>query len=75
MDVDVEIPDEILNANSSEIISRNHAINNELKILKSEITILQQEIKQMKERLKDNLEKIKLNKQLPYLVGHVIEVR
>ena len=26
-----------------------------------------------KEKLKDNLEKIKLNKQLPYLVGNVVE--
>ncbi len=25
-------------------------------------------------RIKENQEKIKLNKQLPYLVGHVVEV-
>lgn len=29
----------------------------------------------MKERIKDNKEKIKMNKQLPYLVGNVVEVR
>lgn len=29
----------------------------------------------MKERIKENKEKIKLNKQLPYLVGNVVEVR
>lgn len=28
----------------------------------------------MKERIKDNKEKIKMNKQLPYLVGNVVEV-
>ncbi len=29
----------------------------------------------MKEKVKDNTEKIKLNKQLPYLVGNIVEVR
>jgi ATP-dependent 26S proteasome regulatory subunit len=29
----------------------------------------------MKERIKDNKEKIKMNKQLPYLVGNVVEVK
>ena len=29
----------------------------------------------MKEKIKENLEKVKLNKQLPYLVGNVVEVR
>lgn len=28
----------------------------------------------MKEKIKENLEKVKLNKQLPYLVGNVVEV-
>ena len=28
----------------------------------------------MKEKIKENQEKIKLNKQLPYLVGNVVEV-
>jgi 26S proteasome regulatory subunit T5 len=73
-EMEVEIPDEILNATSLDITSRTRAIDNELKVLRNESMILQQEIKQMKEKLKENLEKIKLNKQLPYLVGHVIEV-
>lgn len=29
----------------------------------------------MKARIKDNQDKIKLNKQLPYLVGNVVEVK
>jgi len=29
----------------------------------------------MKEKIKDNKEKIKMNKQLPYLVSNVVEVR
>jgi 26S proteasome regulatory subunit T5 len=29
----------------------------------------------MKEKIKDNKEKIKMNRQLPYLVGNIVEVR
>lgn len=35
---------------------------------------MSQESKSLKEQLKENQEKIKLNKQLPYLVGHVVEI-
>lgn len=42
--------------------------------MKSEIVRLQHEQTAMKERIKDNKEKIKMNKQLPYLVGNVVEV-
>ena len=30
--------------------------------------------KGLKEKIKENQEKIKLNKQLPYLVGNIVEV-
>ena len=43
--------------------------------MKSEVVRLQHEQTAMRERIKDNKEKIKLNKQLPYLVSNVIEVR
>lgn len=42
--------------------------------MKSENRRLQHEQAAMKVRIKDNQEKIKLNKQLPYLVGNVVEV-
>jgi ATP-dependent 26S proteasome regulatory subunit len=42
--------------------------------MKSENRRLQYEQAAVKERIKDNKEKIKLNKQLPYLVGNVVEV-
>lgn len=42
--------------------------------MKSEIVRLKHEQSAMKERIKDNHEKIKMNKQLPYLVGNVVEV-
>ncbi len=71
---EIEIPADLLNASSLDITSRARLIENEIKVLKNESLILQQEIKQMKEKIKDNHEKIKLNKQLPYLVGNIVEV-
>lgn len=43
--------------------------------MKSENRRLQYEQAAVKERIKDNKEKIKMNKQLPYLVGNVVEVQ
>lgn len=43
--------------------------------MKSENRRLQHEQAAMKARIKDNQDKIKLNKQLPYLVGNVVEVK
>lgn len=42
--------------------------------MKSENRRLLYEQANVKERIKDNKEKIKMNKQLPYLVGNVVEV-
>lgn len=42
--------------------------------MKSENRRLQYDQAAVKERIKDNKEKIKMNKQLPYLVGNVVEV-
>jgi len=42
--------------------------------MKSENKRLAYEQQAMRERIKDNKEKIKMNKQLPYLVGNVVEV-
>ena len=42
--------------------------------MKSEQMRLTHEQNSMKEKIKDNKEKIKVNKQLPYLVGNVVEV-
>jgi len=42
--------------------------------MKSDINHIGYEAKQQKDYIKDNKEKIKLNKQLPYLVGNVVEI-
>lgn len=70
-----EVPDDVLSATADEIANRTRAIDNEIRILKSEVTRLAQESKSLKEQLKENQEKIKMNRVLPYLVGHVVEVR
>ena len=46
----------------------------ELRVLRDESNRLNLECQGERERVKDNEEKIKLNKQLPYLVGNVVEL-
>lgn len=43
-------------------------------MLKDEVKRLMLEQNNNKEKVKDNQEKIKLNKQLPYLVGNIVEI-
>jgi len=75
MDEDpVEISDEILRMSTEEIEQRRRLLENECKALKHEETRLRHEQEGTKERIKENNEKIKLNKQLPYLVGNVVEI-
>ena len=42
--------------------------------LKEELQRTNLELESYKEKIKENQEKIKLNKQLPYLVGNIVEV-
>ncbi len=49
-------------------------LDNEIKAMKNESIRLSHEHSNVKDRIKENNEKIKLNKQLPYLVGNVVEV-
>jgi len=71
---DIHIGDEILNSSADEINNRIKLIDNEIKILKNDANRLQHEHAALKEKIKENNEKIKLNKQLPYLVGNVVEL-
>jgi 26S proteasome regulatory subunit T5 len=70
----IQIPDDIKNATPEEVTARTRMIENEIKMMKNELNRLSHEQKAMQERIKDNTEKIKLNRQLPYLVGNVVEV-
>ena len=42
--------------------------------VKEELQRTNLELDSFKEKIKENQEKIKLNKQLPYLVGNIVEV-
>ncbi|KAI8020660.1 hypothetical protein LOK49_LG03G00446 [Camellia lanceoleosa] len=46
----------------------------QIRILKEELQRTNLELESFKERIKENQEKIKLNKQLPYLVGNIVEI-
>ncbi|RCI02042.1 TATA-box-binding protein 1, partial [Rhizopus stolonifer] len=69
-----DIGQDILRLAPEEVTNRTRLLENDVKIMKSEIVRLQHEQAAMKERIKDNKEKIKMNKQLPYLVGNVVEL-
>ncbi|KAK5464757.1 26S proteasome regulatory subunit 6A [Exophiala xenobiotica] len=68
------IDTEILQSSTRDIINRRRLLENELKILKSEFQRLKHEETTMKDKIKDNLDKIENNRQLPYLVGNVVEL-
>ena len=59
---------------AEEIKQRIRLLDNEIRIMKSDITSIDSESENQRKRIKENVDKIKLNKQLPYLVGNVVEV-
>jgi len=65
---------EILRAPTEEIVQRTRLLESEVKVLRSEEKRLTSEKSGMQKELKDNYEKIKLNKQLPYLIGNIVEL-
>ncbi|KAI5848699.1 P-loop containing nucleoside triphosphate hydrolase protein [Morchella snyderi] len=79
MDVDAEKEDdgidpEILKLSTSDIINRKRLLENDLRVMRQEYQRITHEKASMKDRIKDNLDKIENNRQLPYLVGNVVEL-
>ncbi|KAI3396594.1 hypothetical protein diail_11846 [Diaporthe ilicicola] len=68
------IDDEILSLNTQDILNRRRLLENDARIMKSEFQRLQHEKATMNEKIKENREKIQNNRQLPYLVGNVVEL-
>ncbi len=66
---------ELAGLTPAEIRQRANMLSNNARVLRADINSLDQQIREYNERVKDNTEKIKLNKQLPYLVSNVVEVR
>lgn len=68
------IDNEILSSSTSDIVNRTKLLDNDIKVMRLESQRLSHEKTVMLERIKDNQEKINNNKQLPYLVGNVVEL-
>ncbi|KAL7665030.1 AAA+ ATPase domain-containing protein [[Candida] zeylanoides] len=71
---DTAIDSEILASATADIVNRTRLLDNDIKVMRSESQRLTHEKTTMLERIKDNQEKINNNKQLPYLVGNVVEL-
>mmetsp|Transcript_4401 Transcript_4401/g.11417 ORF Transcript_4401/g.11417 Transcript_4401/m.11417 type:complete len:326 (-) Transcript_4401:703-1680(-) len=69
-----DLDEEILHMSADEIARRARLLENEIRVLKDESTRLSLDLSGTKEKIKDNKEKIKFNKQLPYLVGNIVEI-
>ncbi|MCI26402.1 26S protease regulatory subunit 6A-like protein, partial [Trifolium medium] len=65
--------DQLANMNTDDIVRASRLLDNEIRILKEELQRTNLELESYKEKIKENQEKIKLNKQLPYLVGNIVE--
>ncbi|KAF5869919.1 putative 26s protease regulatory subunit 6a protein [Botrytis fragariae] len=77
------IDEEIYSLGTQDILTRKRLLENDSRIMKSEFQRLSHEKAAMGEKIKDNLEKIENNslaspltlcRQLPYLVGNVVEL-
>ncbi|KAG5184434.1 26S protease regulatory subunit 6A-A [Tribonema minus] len=68
------IDQEILAMGNEELRQRMRLLDNEIRIMRSDMERIRHESNTQREKIKENAEKVKLNKQLPWLVGNVIEV-
>jgi 26S proteasome regulatory subunit T5 len=59
---------------TEDIIRASRLLDNEIRVHKDELQRTNLELESVKEKIKENQEKIKLNKQLPYLVGNIVEI-
>lgn len=68
------LDEEILALSTDDIKTRRRLLENDARIMKSEYQRLSHEKSAMAEKIKENMEKIANNRQLPYLVGNVVEL-
>ncbi|XP_065852936.1 26S proteasome regulatory subunit 6A homolog isoform X2 [Euphorbia lathyris] len=66
--------DQLGSMTTDDIVRASRLLDNEIRILKEELQRTNLELDSYKEKIKENQEKIKLNKQLPYLVGNIVEI-
>ncbi|KAG8368939.1 hypothetical protein BUALT_Bualt15G0098500 [Buddleja alternifolia] len=66
--------DQISSMTTDDITRASRLLDNEIRIKKEELQRTNLELDSFREKIKENQEKIKLNKQLPYLVGNIVEI-
>jgi 26S proteasome regulatory subunit T5 len=74
IDDDNILDPELATMSADQIVMKARLIENETAFLKNQFARLNEERKQHMLKLEENKKKIKQNKQLPYLVGHVVEI-
>ncbi|RRT54731.1 hypothetical protein B296_00048962 [Ensete ventricosum] len=65
--------DPLAHMSTEDIIGSSRLLDDEIRVLKGELQRLNLELESLEDKIKDTQEKIKLNKQLPYLVGNIVE--
>jgi len=65
---------EMANMSAEEINEKTRLINSEARMIQSEINRIKNEIHNKSTMIAENMSKIKLNKNLPFLVGNVVEI-
>ncbi|THU57521.1 hypothetical protein C4D60_Mb03t04400 [Musa balbisiana] len=74
MEDDIILEDDLLSPMSTEdIIRSSRLLDNEIRVLKGELQRSNLELESLKDKIKGNQKKININKQLPYLVGNIVE--
>ncbi|GJX50501.1 26S proteasome regulatory subunit 6A [Tanacetum coccineum] len=72
---DTNMEDDELALMTIEDIQRQSCLlANKIRVIKEELQRTNLELDSFKDKIKENQEKIKLNKQLPYLVGNIVEI-
>ncbi|KAI4372278.1 hypothetical protein MLD38_010527 [Melastoma candidum] len=73
-DASFEEEQQLASMTTEDIIRATRLLDNEIRILKEELQRTNLELESFKEKIEENQEKVKLNKQLPYLVGNIVEI-
>jgi len=66
--------DQLAAMSTDDVVRASRLLDTEIRILKDELQRTNLDLDSYKEKIKENQEKIKLNKQLPYLVGNIVEI-
>jgi len=74
MAVDDAEDDRLASMSTEDVGRASRLLDNEIRVLKDENQRTNLELETFKDKIKENQEKIKLNKQLPYLVGNIVEI-